>query len=175
MATLPKFKTAGGRTVYGGGGIYPDVIVKDDPNLTPAEVGLIQNRVFWEFATKYEHAHKDIKWTPDVISQKNFQLGDADWKQIQQIAKDRKVVVGDSVWTDDKPFVVRQIRAELASNTMGQLERYKVLVEDDVQLNHALEMFPRASKLMSGNFDVPEPAATTGDRPAQAPLKAHKH
>src|SRR5439155_6738831 len=32
LATLPKFKTSGGRTVYGGGGIYPDVIVKDDPN-----------------------------------------------------------------------------------------------------------------------------------------------
>src|SRR5438477_7381901 len=29
LATLPKFKTAGGRQVYGGGGIYPDVIVKD--------------------------------------------------------------------------------------------------------------------------------------------------
>jgi len=153
LATLPKFKTAGGRSVYGGGGIYPDVIVKDDPNLSPAEVALIQNRVFWEFATKFEHAHKDTKWTPEAFSEKSFHLGDQDWKALAEIAKARKVAVGDSVWRDDRPFMVRQIRAELASNTLGQPERYKVLVEDDTQLNQALEMFPRASKLMSGNLD----------------------
>ena len=30
----PQFKTAGGRTVYGGGGIHPDVVLKDGPPLT---------------------------------------------------------------------------------------------------------------------------------------------
>src|SRR5439155_26396242 len=27
LATMPKFKTAGGRLVYGGGGIYPDLLL----------------------------------------------------------------------------------------------------------------------------------------------------
>jgi hypothetical protein len=53
--------------------------------------------------------------------------------------------------------MMRQIRAEIASNTMSQTERYKVLIEDDVQLNQALEMFPRASKLMSGNLESEPP------------------
>ena len=34
LATLPKFKTSGGRTVYGGGGIYPDVLIHEPPNYT---------------------------------------------------------------------------------------------------------------------------------------------
>ena len=67
------------------------------------------------------------------------------------------MAVTDSVWQADRPFMVRQIRAEIASNQFGQLERYRVLIEDDSQLNQALELFPRASRLMSGNFES-EPA-----------------
>ena len=159
LATLPKFKTAGGRNVYGGGGIYPDVILKDDPNLTQTEANLISNRVFWEFATHYVHQHKDVKWSPEALSSKNFQLTEPDWTQLRDIVKARKVAVPDSVWLNDKPFMVRQIRAEMASNTLGQLDRYKVLIEDDTQLNQSLELFPRASKLMSGNLDPATDAA----------------
>ena len=156
LATMPKFKTAGGRTVYGGGGVYPDVIVKDDPNLTQPQANMIQNRVFWEFATRYVHKRKDSKWTQETIG-RNFQLNEADWTDLREIMKTRKVAVTDSVWQADRPFMLRQIRAELASNTLGQLERYKVLIEDDTQLNQAIELFPRATKLMSGAMDTAEP------------------
>ncbi len=157
LATMPKFKTAGGRTVYGGGGVYPDVIVKDDPNLTQPQANMIQNRVFWEFATQYVHKHKDMKWTPESLGP-NFHLGENEWTDLREAMKTRKVAVTDSVWQADRPFMMRQIRAELASNTMGQLERYKVLIEDDTQLNQAIELFPRATKLMSGIMDTSEPA-----------------
>jgi len=157
LATMPKFKTAGGRTVYGGGGVYPDVILKDDPNLTQPQANMIQNRVFWEFATHYAHKRKDAKWTPETIG-RNFQLGESDWTDLREVMKTRKVAVSDSVWQADRPFMLRQIRAELASNTMGQLERYKVLIEDDTQLNQAIELFPRATKLMSGVMEPTEPA-----------------
>jgi hypothetical protein len=55
------------------------------------------------------------------------------------------------VWQADRPFMLRQVRAELASATptLGQLYRYRILVEDDTQLNAALDLFPRASRLMS--------------------------
>ena len=46
----------------------------------------------------------------------------------------------------------QQVRMDLASATLGSLERYKILVEDDPQMLGAIELFPRASKLMSGVF-----------------------
>ena len=61
----------------------------------------------------------------------------------------RKVAVTDSVWKAERPFMLHQVRAELANATLGTLERYKILVEDDTQLQAALELFPRASKLLS--------------------------
>jgi hypothetical protein len=68
-----------------------------------------------------------------------------------------KVALTDSTWEADRPFVQRQIRSELAlAASLGQLERYRILVEDDSQLTGALELFPRASKLMSHTDDAPK-------------------
>ena len=148
LATLPKFKTSAGRTVYGGGGIYPDVLVKDLDNLTRPQADMIQKRAFWEFATRYMHKHKDAKWSPDSFG-KNFQMSDGDWKDLRASMDDRKVAVTDSIWTADRPFMLHQVRMELANLTLGPTERYKIFTEIDKQLQTALDLFPRASKLLS--------------------------
>ena len=72
----------------------------------------------------------------------------------------RKVALTDSVWSAEQPFMLRQVRAELASATLGAQERYRILVEDDTQLQAALELFPRASKLLSQSLteDTHKPA-----------------
>jgi carboxyl-terminal processing protease len=148
LSTLPKFKTTSGRTVYGGGGIYPDVIIKELPGLTRPQIDMITKRVFWELATHYVHRHKTQKWTPASIGP-DFQLAESDWTELKKIMENRKVAVSDSVWKADRPFMTRQVRMEIANATMGTLERYKILVEEDTQLKSAMELFPRASKLMT--------------------------
>ena len=153
MATRPKFTTPSGRTVYGGGGIYPDVVIHDPENLTRPQVDMIQKRVFFEYATHWLAQHKGQKYTAASWQPANLQMNDADWKSLRGIMDNRKVALTDSVWTADRPFMTQQIRAELASATIGQLERYKILVEDDSQLNAALDLFPKATKLMSTALD----------------------
>ena len=83
----------------------------------------------------------------------------ADWSAFRKTLEKQKAQVSDSVWTADRPFMLRQIRAELASATLGALERYKIAVEDDSQLSASLELFPRASQLMAGAL---EPTGKTG-------------
>jgi carboxyl-terminal processing protease len=68
LAARPKFKTAGGRLVYGGGGILPDAVIADRGNLTRVEADMIQKRVFFEWATGYIAQHRNIKWTPESLS-----------------------------------------------------------------------------------------------------------
>jgi carboxyl-terminal processing protease len=151
LQSRPKFKTLGGRTVYGGGGILPDAVVPDRPNLTRVEADMIQKRVFFEWATHYIAQRKGEKWTPASFS-KDFKPADAEWTRLKQIMDNRKVAV-DSVWISDRPFMLQQMRAELASATLGSLERYRILIEDDPQLNAAMDLFPQASKLLAGNLD----------------------
>jgi carboxyl-terminal processing protease len=148
LATRPKYKTISGRTVYGGGGIYPDVVIKEPALLTRPQVDMIQKRAFFEFATHWVARHPDEHWTPESFG-KSFTLSDADWKQLRATMDRLKVAVTDSVWTADHDFMLWQTRMELAGATLGPQERYRVLVEDDSQLQAALDLFPRASKLLS--------------------------
>jgi carboxyl-terminal processing protease len=148
LATRPKFKTQAGRTVYGGGGIYPDVVLQSPDNLTRPQFDMVQKRAFFPFATHYVTTHKDIKWTSQLLS-RDFKLTDSDWTLLRQDMVKAKVTLSDSIWTADRPFMLRQVRAELASATLNPTERYRILTEDDTQLSAALDLFPRASKLMS--------------------------
>jgi len=150
LATLPKYKTAAGRQVYGGGGIYPDVIVKDLDNLTGAQADMIQKRGFWEFSTHYLQKRKSAKWTPQSFG-REFQLSDTDWSDLRQAMKDRGVALSDSVMRADRPFMLHQVRMELSNLTLGPTERYKIFTEIDTQLQTALDLFPRAAKLLSAN------------------------
>ncbi|HEY3216051.1 MAG TPA: S41 family peptidase [Candidatus Eisenbacteria bacterium] len=162
LAARPKFKTAGGRTVYGGGGILPDQVIPDPPVLSRVEVDMIQKRVFFEWATSHIVHHKDTQWSAQSLG-KDFKQSDADWAALRKIMDARKVAV-DSVWESDRPFMLRQMRAELASATLGSLERYRILVEDDPQLLAALDLFPRASKLLSQAVEPDDNPAAVGRR-----------
>jgi carboxyl-terminal processing protease len=154
LATRPKFKTAAGRDVYGGGGIYPDVLIKDPTLLTRAEIDMINKRVFFLFGTHWVQKQPNRKWTPQSLDRSSFTLSDADWTQLRAVMTKEKVTLTDSLWKAEQPFMLRQVRGEVASEALGAQERYRILVEDDTQLQSALEMFAKASKLlMSSTLD----------------------
>src|SRR6185503_16165898 len=92
LATRPKFNTVGGRVVYGGGGILPDVTIKDRDNLTRAPADMIQKRVFFEWATKYLTHHKGEKWTAASFSP-TFKIPETDWSDLRKIMDQHKVAV----------------------------------------------------------------------------------
>jgi carboxyl-terminal processing protease len=54
----PEYRTNAGRTVYGGGGITPDVVVEAD-TLPDVMVDLERRGEFFEFAVEYGPAHQD--------------------------------------------------------------------------------------------------------------------
>jgi carboxyl-terminal processing protease len=173
LAARPKFKTAGGRTVYGGGGILPDVIVGDPPLLTRTEADMIQKRVFFEWTTHYLAQHKDHKFTAAELAPGSFSLTGKDWDGLRAQVDKEKVTMTDSLWTAEKPFMQRQVRVELAGATVGPIERYKVLIEEDTQLTAALDLFPQASALLAGNYDDAKKAPSSKKSPSRVPSTAN--
>jgi carboxyl-terminal processing protease len=67
------YYTNKGRTVYGGGGILPDVETEKDQFLTPLEINLERKMIFFDYAVKYTSAHPDMKSdlviTDDIVEQ----------------------------------------------------------------------------------------------------------
>jgi carboxyl-terminal processing protease len=166
LASRPQFKTAAGRVVYGGGGILPDVVLKDGPLLTRPQIDMIQRRAFFPFAAHYVTvAHKDRTWTADSFGP-DFTLSDAEWAALRHSMAENSVPVTDSVWTADRPFILRQLRADLATSAnLGQTVRYRILTEDDNQLNAALDLFPQATKVMSLSLGEPPKNARRAHAP----------
>jgi carboxyl-terminal processing protease len=70
------FHTKGGRIVYGGGGIVPDIEVKDEEIFTPLEINLERQQMFFDFAVSYLAEHKDIPQNFEVTDQMVLQFKD---------------------------------------------------------------------------------------------------
>ncbi len=73
-----KKLTAGGRTVYGGGGIDPDIVVDDD--IPRYALELMKKRMFFSFAVHYAASHPNIG--------KNFELDDDAIAQFREFIAD---------------------------------------------------------------------------------------
>ncbi len=88
VAKLPdslrsEFKTKGGRKVYDGNGIDPDITIEDE-YLGAVTIALIQDGLIFEFASKYCGEQPVM---PDLRS---FKLSDADYNKFLEWVKSHK-------------------------------------------------------------------------------------
>lgn len=80
---MHEFKTKGGRTVKDGGGIMPDIEVKNEQKMNIAYYLYAQNMIF-DFATDYTHRNKK------VTSPEEFKLTDKDFEDFKAFLKEKK-------------------------------------------------------------------------------------
>jgi len=71
---MKAFGTKGGRTVYNGNGVYPDVFV-EPVKYSPITLSLANKNLFFDYANAYKKANKEV---PNV---KTFQLSDVNYTQ----------------------------------------------------------------------------------------------
>ncbi len=68
MADREIFYTKGGREVYGGGGIVPDIVIEKE-KYKPIEYNLERQSMFFDFAVSYTAEHPDIRQDFEVDDQ----------------------------------------------------------------------------------------------------------
>jgi len=66
------FKTKGGRTVYDGGGILPDIEI-ESAKFSPITTALLKDRGIFDYATSYYYSHTLNSWDEFVFSEDDFQ------------------------------------------------------------------------------------------------------
>ena len=144
----PKFKTAAGRTIYGGGGITPDFIVRNDTTQ-------MSTRKIWaagvlsDFVEEYVARHvAEIKAAGDADHYaKTFKVTDAMFDDILKEAKDKKIDVKMNEFNIDKPWLASVIRARMGLSIFGNEVYYRILLENDRQYQKAYSVLDEASHL----------------------------
>ncbi|MBT8262741.1 MAG: S41 family peptidase [Bacteroidia bacterium] len=67
-----SFKTKGGRTVYDGGGILPDIEV-ETAQFSPITTALLKDNAIFDYATKYYYKNEMADWADFKFSEADFQ------------------------------------------------------------------------------------------------------
>jgi len=138
-----KFKTPGGRTVYGGGGIMPDVFVPMDSVYFSGLLSEIAySGVIRDYCFNYMDDHrKDLgkfKNSDDFISK--FVVSDAMLNGLLEMAGDQKVNVNKVVLKKITPQLKTRLKAQLARNLYGDNAMFEVLLESDQDFKKAMEV-----------------------------------
>jgi carboxyl-terminal processing protease len=152
----PGSKTDSGRTVYSGGGINPDVVVK--PQTIPIEKARIQQKLanpIFAFALEVAYGKvpefalykvdKPISFEYDIKS-KDFAVTQVLFDAFKKYAVE-KYKFNPLVVDKEREFVERQLRTELVTAAYGSQTSFQVFNEYDNQLQKAIEMLPQAKQL----------------------------
>ena len=139
-----KFKTDCGRTVYGGGGIMPDIFVPIDTSYnSKLYTNLVRKGVMNRFTTDYALKHRD-----DIKSQygdferfnKEFFVDEGLLEQFKKVAEEYKVAWNDEQFAHSEKFILLQIKALIARNVWETQQYYQVMASEDAGLKKALEV-----------------------------------
>jgi carboxyl-terminal processing protease len=135
----PVFKTDLGRTVYGGGGITPDV-VSAPPKPSPAMVELrFRQSAFFRFAVQE-------KERPGFRDGESVDAALLD--RFRAWVKDQKIALTDADWQASLPAIKEQLTIELANVGEGLESGAKVQMEKDPVVQKALDLMPQAEQLL---------------------------
>ena len=130
-----------GRTVYGGGGITPDENFPT-PKLDLFEINVLRKNSFFNYAGHYFAGH-DAKlpqgWIPDEGVLNDFH--DYLMKQGVQFT--------EADWTRDHSWLRDQLRTELYITAFSYEDSQKVAVEQDPEVQKAVEAMPKAAHLLA--------------------------
>jgi len=129
--------TDSGRTVYGGGGITPDVkIAPIKANKFQEE--LLRKYAFFNFSKHYSISHK---------IDKSFQVDDNVLQEFRNFLTDAKLPYTEKELVDNNDWVRSSIKSELFVGAFGQQEGLRVQAESDPNVLKALDLMPKAKEL----------------------------
>ena len=129
--------TDSGRTVYGGGGITPDVKVEPVKS-NHFQDTLLQHYAFFNFAKHYIVAHHITK---------SFQVDDAVMQDFRKSLDADKVPYTEAELLQNDEWVKSNLKSEIFVDAYGQEEGLKIKAETDPEVLKGLDLLPQARAL----------------------------
>src|ERR1051325_323850 len=129
--------TDSGRTVFGGGGITPDVKIKAFKT-NHFEDSLLVKYAFFNFAKHYLiNRHID----------KNFEVNDQVMQEFRKFLDSQKIPYTEAELNEGAEYIKSNIKTEIFISEFGQEEGLRVRAESDPQVVSALNLLHKAKEL----------------------------
>lgn len=172
------FQTKAGRTVKGGGGISPDIVVTDEGSY-PLAAAILRNGAYFKFVQQNSDKYTSIDEVladPDLMLKfetfitENDISGYVDGQEDLRLAKDKLANEDEKnlfmnnafsviekqiqktqslMFEDEKKLIQRVLHGEFAFYYNGYEGRYNLYLKDDKVVLKALELFADESKYLS--------------------------
>ncbi|MCF8259096.1 MAG: PDZ domain-containing protein [Flavobacteriales bacterium] len=144
-----RFTTPGGKVVYGGGGIVPDVFVPlDTTDYSVFHNRLIGNGVLREFALELEAERKaDLRSYKDADAYRaGFRVGDSEFARLISLAEARGISATPAQVAHARKGIVRNLRALIARSLWNGNGYHSVMNEDDHAVQEALRVLEQGGQ-----------------------------
>ena len=129
--------TDSGRTVYGGGGITPDIKI-DPTKSNHFQDTLLQHYAFFNFAKHYMVNHHPTD---------KFEVDDVILQDFRKFLDEEKIPFTEADLLANNDWVRSSIKSEVFVDAFGQEEGLKVHAESDPEVLRALDLLPQAKQL----------------------------
>ena len=129
--------TDSGRTVYGGGGIAPDVKV-DPIKSNHFQDAMLQHYAFFNFAKHYANSHHVTK---------SFEVDESVMQEFRKSLDADKTPYTEADLVQNNEWIRSNIKSEVFVDAFGQEEGLKVRAESDPEVLKALDLLPQARQL----------------------------
>ncbi|MFN6943795.1 MAG: S41 family peptidase [Cytophagaceae bacterium] len=144
-----KYSTVAGRTVYGGGGIMPDIFVPRDTSMyTNYLAELFNKNIIREYTLDYFNANKQkLKSMEFNDYLKNFQVTDKMLQDLIELGKRSDIKYKESEFNRSKEFIKTNVKAYIARSVWGNAGFFPVINNYDEVFQHAMKNFDKAKKI----------------------------
>ena len=129
--------TDSGRTVYGGGGITPDVKIESVKSNRFQDT-LLQHYAFFNFAKHYANTHHVTK---------NFEVDENVLQDFRKSLDADQIPYTEADLLQNNDWVRSNIKSEVFVDAFGQEEGLKVKAESDPEVLKGLDLLPQARQL----------------------------
>ena len=163
------FYTDGGRVVYGGGGITPDVIVPDTTTLEERELeravgraGYSLNQLAFRFGVEWTNAHPDIPRDFDITPAMREEF-------YQQITAIEGIELDRDLFDRVQPRIDRYLEAQIANSAFGDLDMFIRFESDSPPVREAIRLLLEA-ETQEDLFVAADAADTDSGTPLDEPV-----
>ena len=142
--SLKYYTLTSGRTVYGGGGIMPDIFMPVDTTYsTKLFTDLIRKNVFNSYCIDYvlanrEKINKDYPEFDDY--KKKFKVDNAMIEDLKKVAEQKEVKWDEEQYKRSEDWIKLRIKALRAQNLWNIDKFYRIVYEDDKMIQKAVKV-----------------------------------